>query len=685
MTDEDASVEEGTAELEGGPAAPPGATRRLGGATAGMAVGTLLSRITGVGRVVALTAALSGGGFADAYNLANTTPNIITDIVIGGVLAATFVPVFVAELTTRVAKEAWEAISAVVTVTVAILVVATVAFFVLAPEIIDLYTSTNHHADVHSQQQVAVFLLRWFVPQLACYGLIALFTALLNTQGKFAAPMFVPIANNLVVIGMLVWFHELVPTPNLATIHAHHAALVLLGVGTTVGVVVQAGLLVPSLLRSDLHIRFRWQPGHEAMRRIARLAGWTFGIVVSNQVALVVVLALADGARVPGAVSAYTYAYTFFQLPYGVIAVSVMSAVTPSLSARWAEGDIAAFRHRMIFGLRSILAVIIPSAVGMIILAHPLIDLVLQHGAETSAQASQTAAALAMFALGLPGFCTFLYMVRVLQAMQDTRTAFRIYLVENAVNIVLGVLLVGSLGVRGLALSVSVAYTVAAVLALSVVSRKDAGLGGHELTTPVTRVLISTVVMAVATVLAVNVSGATTGVALLARVTLAVVVGALAFVGTTVVLASRDERRTAAARAASRAERPVPPGPPTVPGPPAAAVRAEDPRRRAAQTSIRLVDAPAVAPEGDASAADDRPEGVTDRLSSIPFRGRLGDGSDDAPVRHLRPLPGVPEWAPTGAPGSARAIDGDPVEETEGIRPPDDEEDPHGPYPGGNR
>ena len=538
MTDEDTSIEGGAAAVEGGPAAPLGATRRLGGATAGMAVGTLLSRLTGLIRVVAMAAALSGGAFADAYNLANTTPNIITDIVIGGVLAATFVPVFVAELTTHAAKEAWDAISAVVTVTIVILVVATVAFFILTPSIIDLYTATNHHADVHSQQQVAIFLLRWFVPQLACYGLIALFTALLNTQGKFAAPMFVPIANNLVVIGVLVWFRALVPNPSLASVQHHHTALVLLGIGTTLGVVVQAGLLVPSLLRSRLHLRFRWQPGHEAMRRIARLAGWTFGIVVSNQVALVIVLALADGARVPGAVSAYTYAYTFFQLPYGIIAVSVMSAVTPSLAARWAEGDVAAFRHRMTFGLRSILVVIIPSSVGLIILAHPLIDLVLAHGGETQAQASQTAAALAMFALGLPGFCTFLYMVRVLQAMQDTRTAFRIYLVENGINIVLGVAMVGSLGVRGLALSVSIAYTVAAVIALSVVSRKDAGLGGHELTTPVTRVLISTVVMAVATVLAVNVSGATSGVALLARVTLAVVVGALAFVGTTVVLAA---------------------------------------------------------------------------------------------------------------------------------------------------
>ncbi len=533
---------ESEVELDGLPAAPGGGRRRLAGATLGMAVGTTLSRITGVGRVIALTTALGGGGFADAYNLANTTPNIIYDVVLGGVLSATFVPVFVDHLTTRRGKDAWEAISAVVTVTITLLVAATVAFFVLTPSIIDLYTVTNHHADVHQQQQVAIFLLRWFVPQLACYGLIALFSALLNARGKFAMPMFVPIANNLVVIGVLLWFHALVPHVNLASIDASHHGLVLLGIGTTLGVVVQAALLVPSLLRADLHLRFLWQPANQAMKSITRLAGWTFGWVVANQVALVVVLALADGAKVPGAVSSYTYAYTFFLLPYGVVAVSVMTAVTPSLASRWATGDIAGFRHRMAFGLRGILAIIIPSAVGMLILAHPLIDLVLAHGAETSANADSTAAALAMFALGLPGFCTFLYMVRVFQAMQDTRTAFRLYLVENGVNIVLALLLVGPLGVRGLALSLSIAYSVAAVLALSVVRNRVGGLGGPELTTPVTRVVGASAVMAVATVLAVSVSGAPSGLGLLARVVFAVVVGAAAYLATAAVLGARADR-----------------------------------------------------------------------------------------------------------------------------------------------
>ena len=691
MTDEVDSIEERAAsseEIPRDPTPPRGATKRLAGATAGMAIGTTLSRLTGLIRVVAMAAALGGGGFGDAYNLANTTPNIIIDIVIGGVLAATFVPVFVAELTTKSAKDAWEAISAVVTITVSVLVIATVAFFFFTPSIVDLYTATNHRSDVHQQQQVAVFLLRWFVPQLACYGLIAMFTALLNTQGKFAAPMFVPIANNLVVIAMLVWFRSLVPNTDLATIQHHHTALVLLGIGTTLGVMVQAALLVPSLLRSDLHLRFRWQPGHEAVRRITRLAGWTFGIVLSNQVALVVVLALADGARVSGAVSAYTYAYTFFQLPYGIIAVSVMSAVTPSLSARWAEGDLIAFRRRMTFGLRSILVIIIPSAVGMIILAHPLINLVLARGHETPAQASATATALAMFALGLPGFCTFLYMVRVLQAMQDTRTAFRIYLIENAINIVLGIALVGPLGVRGLALSVSIAYTVAAVIALSVVAGKDGGLGGSELTTPVTRVLIATGVMALATVLAVNVSAADSGFALFGRVALAVVVGALAFVAATVALVAFDERNSGAERTARSAERPEQFGPAPLPLPvPApdgqlpAGSGPDGPRQRAAHSSIRLIDPmPAVSSEH----SDPEPGHGSADPSASEFRDRIGNGSDEVPVRHLRPVPGGLGSALRSDPSGSRTVGGAPAEETEGIVPPE-EEKPHGPDPGDHR
>lgn len=638
------------APVEGPFPQAPGATKRLAGATVGMAIGTTLSRITGVGRIVALTAALAGGGFADAYNLANTTPNIVTDIVIGGVLSATFVPVFVANLTMRPAKEAWEAISAVVTATIVLLTVATVAFFVLAPAIISLYTVTNHHADVHLQQQTAVFLLRWFVPQLACYGLIALFAALLNTQGRFAAPMFVPIANNVVVIGVLVWFHLAVPHPSLDAIQTHRGTLVLLGIGTTLGVVVQTILLIPSLLRSGLHLRFRWQPRHEAVRRVARLAGWTFAIVLANQLSLVVVLALADGVSTPGAVSAYTYAYTFFQLPYGIVAVSVMSAVTPSLSARWASGNLAAFRHRMAFGLRSILAIVIPAAAGMIVLAHPLIDLVLAHGAETAAQASTTGSTMAVLCLGLPGFCTLLYMVRVLQAMHDTRTAFRIYLIQNVGNVVLALLLVGPLGVEGLALAFALSYTVAAVVALRVVAARDGGLGGSDLTTPVLRVLAATAVMTVASVLAVSASGATSGLGLLLRVMGTVVVGVVAFAGTTALLAARDARR------------PPGSGPGDTPRGPGQGMRPDAGRDGSDRSEI-----------GD--------HGARDKQGAERFRARLSPASNVSVVRHLRPVPDQEAGSDEEIPADQRVG----LPHVELPQREDDEEESHGQDPGSHR
>jgi putative peptidoglycan lipid II flippase len=551
----------------GPPTDPPGGRRSsLIGATAGMAVGTALSRVTGVIKLIVLVYAVGDQWFADGYNLANNTPNMIHDIVLGGVLSATFVPVFVDRLSTRKGPEAWRAISAVTTMTITLLAVASVVFWFAVPEIINIYTVANHTAQAPEQRAEAITLLKWFVPQLAFYGLISLFTALLNARRKFAMPMFVSVANNLVVIAALLWFHAVVGNLSLSAIARHASFLAILGLGTTLGVVVQAVLLLPSLHRADLHIKFVWDPGHEAMRTIMRLAGWTFGLVLANQLALTIILALADGDKTTGAVSAYTYAYTFFQLPYGIVAVSIMSAVAPSLAERWALRDTTGFRRRMSYGLRGMLAIIIPATVGMLILSHVLSDLIFAHGATSAAGAGTIGSTLAMFSLGLPGFCVFLYMTRVLQAMQDTRTAFYLYVVENVINVVVGLALVGPLGVRGLALSLSIAYSVTAVLAVSVLRGRLGGLGGDQVSQPVKRVVISSAVMAVVTVLAVNVSSAQSGFGVFLRVALATVVGLLAYAGTAALLAARAAKhkggprpRGAGGPMAPTPDRPQPP------------------------------------------------------------------------------------------------------------------------------
>jgi putative peptidoglycan lipid II flippase len=367
---------------------------------------------------------------------------------------------------------------------------------------------------------------------------------------------------------VLIIFGTTVRHATLTGVAQHRGQLLLLGLGTTAGVVAQAALMVPSLRRAGLRLEWRPDFRHEAVRTILRLSGWTFGLVAANQVALVVVLALSEKVGA-GAVSAYTYAYTFFQLPYGVVAVSIMSATAPELTARWAKGDLVAFRRRMGTGLRAMLAIIIPAAAGELILARPLVALVLGHGAASSFNATaSTAQALAMLSLGLPGFCVFLYAVRVLQSVQDLRSAFWLYAFENGVNIVLAVALAGHFGVRGIAVSISAAYTVAAVVALGYVRTRVQGLGGDILGRPLGHVLLATGALVVGAVLGSNVSGSETTFVLFARVALGFVAGGLAYVLAAGGLAElADRKRRAASGGARPPDQSGPPPSPRPPGP----------------------------------------------------------------------------------------------------------------------
>ncbi len=560
---------------EGAEGAEAGAEEaNLRRATVGMAAGTTLSRVSGVARILALAYALGPTRLADSYNLANTIPNMLYDVVLGGVLTATFIPVFVDRLATRREREAWRSISAVLTLSLVVLVCATVIFWVATPLIIDAFTFLGHtHAaagqTLAQEKAAATTLLRWFVPQIALYGVISLVTALLNTRRRFAAPTWVPIANNLVCVVVLLWFRAVAGSkPSLAGSQLHPGQLLLLGLGTTIGVAVQALLLLPSLRGIGLsRVRLRWEPSNEAVRTVMRLGAWTFGFVIANQVALFVVLALAVGAPGADPVSSYTYAYTFLQMPYAVVAVSVMSAVTPSLAVRWAVADTDGFRTRMSGGLRAVLAVILPAAVGMLLLARPAVALLLGHGSTTPAQTAPTGAALAMFALGLPGFCVYLYVVRVLQTMQRTEVAFWLYLVENGLNVVLAVALVHPLGVRGLALSLSVAYSVAAVLGLVVLRRWLGRLAAPGAWRPLRRVAVATVAMGLVVLVVSNLSSAAQGLGLFLRVGAAVVMGVLVYGGLAALLANRAAARTSVTRtgpgrpvASSLA--PPPPAPP---------------------------------------------------------------------------------------------------------------------------
>ncbi len=534
--------------------APPRRAQRgqpLRTAAAYVAAGTTISRLTGLLRFVALAWALGQFRLADAYNLANTTPNMLYDIVLGGVLSATFIPVFVDQLSNREESEAWRSISSILTVSVVVLVTTTVLALVFAPLFITGLTGLDTSAHPHQVHQVlaeravATTLLRWFVIQIAAYGLFALATALLNTRRRFVAVAWAPIVNNLVCIGILIWFGLWAGRgADLASVQQHQSQLVLLGLGTSLGVVLQCVVLIPSLRAARLGLlRWHWNLRDKALHTVVRLGGWTFGFVVANQIALFVITLLAGTATGTDPVSSYTYAYAFLQMPYGIVAVTIMSVVTPDLSEKWSTGQTTAFLARLSTGWRAMLALIIPAAVAMLLLAKPAVALILGHGHSRPAETYQTGEALAMFALGLPGFCSYLYVVRVLQSMQRTKVAFYLYLVENALNIVLAVALVHPLGVRGLALSLSVAYSVSALLGVAVLRRWFGRLGTAHTWDPLRRVGLATVAMGIVVLVVSNLSAATSGVALLARVALSVVAGLLTYAAVIVALGRRHSAR----------------------------------------------------------------------------------------------------------------------------------------------
>ncbi|MBV8160215.1 MAG: murein biosynthesis integral membrane protein MurJ [Acidimicrobiia bacterium] len=511
-----------------GTPADPDAAGRLSRATAGMAVATFFSRLTGFGRVVALAYAFGFTRLSDSYNLANTTPNIIYDLVLGGIMASFIIPVFVEHLTTRDEDESWEAISVVVTTALLLLVGITLLFVVIAPAVIRLYSFRLHGQQGRDQQAVATALLRMFAPQILFYGMTALVAAVLNARRRFVLPMAVPVLNNVVVIAVLLIVPHMGRSLDLHSVRGDTGLLLFLGLGTTLGVAVQAVALVPALRRVAPRLRWRWDLRHAVLGQVLRLSGWTFGYVISNQVAFWIALVLANGTA--GGISAYSAAYIFFQLPYGILAVSILTALTPDMAERWSRRDLEGFRRRLGTGIRTGALVLLPAAVGYLVLARPLVSLLLEHGSFTKANAQLTADVLVWFSVGLPFFSLYLLFVRGYTAMQDTRTPFLINLGENVLLIALDVVLYPAMGVSGLALGFTISYVAAAGVAAWDLRRRTGGLADPGTSPAVARTAVATAVMAAVVVpLSIGIVGEH-GWLLAARVLGSVAAGVVAFV-----------------------------------------------------------------------------------------------------------------------------------------------------------
>lgn len=470
---------------------------RLVRSTAVMSIGTALSRLTGFLRVAAMAFALGVAEtrLADAYNVANNTPNIIYELVLGGILSSVFVPVFVEQFRRRTRDEAWEAARAVMTITLAVLGAVMVVGILTAPWIVRLYTFRVEAEARAASQALATLFLQLFMPQIVLYGVGAAATGILNARRRFAVPMFAPILNNLVVIGSFLLFAAMYTAPEPpapATITLPQKLV--LAIGTTAGVAAMTFALWPSLRR--LGFRFRWlfDLRHPAVRKLLRLSGWAVGYVVVNQIGLLIVIVLASGVR--GGYTAYQAAFIFFQLPYAIFAVSIMTALLPSLSEVWDAGDVPSFRRIIARGLRASAFIVVPAAAGYLVLATPIVRLLLQHGVTTADSTELLAGVLMFFALGLFSFTAFMLLLRGFYAMQDTKTPMLINIFAVGLNTAVNFALFPVLGVEGLALGHATAYTFAAITAALVMGRRVGGLEWGTLARGLLKVLAAAAVTA---------------------------------------------------------------------------------------------------------------------------------------------------------------------------------------------
>ncbi len=460
-----------------GPRAGDATPVRLGRSAMVMAVGTTLSRVTGLGKFAAIAFSLgvAESRLADAYNIANTLPNMVYELVLGGVLSSVFIPVVVQELRTRRHDEAWQSVSALVCASMTVLVGLSVVAVVAAPAIMHLFTLRLSGAEAARQQALGTFFLRIFAPQVAFYGVAAIAGALLNAHEKFAVPMFAPILNNLVVIGTCLAFAAVVHgTPTDASVSGQLGAKLLLAIGTTAGVAVMALAQWPFVRRLPGRLRLHIDFGHPVVRKLGRLSAWTLAYVVINQIGFFVILFLADGVQ--GGATAFTIAFAFFQLPYGIVAVSIMTALVPTLAARHVEGDTDGFRFFLAGGLRAMFLVLLPATAAYLVLSRPLIQTLLEHGVAGSASTPLVASTLDMFALGLVPFSAFLVLLRAFYARQDAKTPVAVNVASTGSEVLFALVLFPHLQIRGLALAHSLSYLVAALVAGAVLGRRLGGL-----------------------------------------------------------------------------------------------------------------------------------------------------------------------------------------------------------------
>ncbi|MGW5341459.1 murein biosynthesis integral membrane protein MurJ [Streptomyces sp. NPDC004050] len=421
------------------PSKPAGRAAGLLKSSALMAAGTIVSRITGFLRTLVVAAAIGVGTFNDTYQIANTLPTMIYVLVGGGALNAVFIPQLVRAMKND--DDGGQAYANRLLTLVVVLLAAVTTICVLAAPVFITMMSPKIASDPE-QMEVAVAFARYCLPTMFFMGVHVVLGQILNARGRFGAMMWTPVLNNIVAIatfGTFIWAFGGFTTSGVSAATVTPEGVRLLGIGTLLGLTVQALAMLPYLRDAgfSLRLRFDWK-GH-GLGKAARLAKWTFFFVLANQVGLVVVTQLATWAgsiaekqgHSGTGITGYQYALLLWQMPQAIITVSVMTAVLPRISRSAHDGDAAAVRDDISYGLRTSAVAIVPCAFAFLALGVPMATL-LYAGSGSGAQ--NIGYILMAFGLGLIPYSVQYVVLRGFYAYEDTRTPFYNTVIVAAVN-----------------------------------------------------------------------------------------------------------------------------------------------------------------------------------------------------------------------------------------------------------
>jgi putative peptidoglycan lipid II flippase len=459
-----------------------------------MAVGTLASRGTGFLRTLVLAYALGVGSVSIAYNNANTLPNTVYDLMLGGILTSIMVPLLVnAAKRDADGGEAYD--QRTFTLTTLALFVLTVVATLAASLLVSLYA----HSITGPERHLMVIFAYFFIPQIFFYGISSLAGAVLNARGHFAAPMWTPVINNIVVIAVLLLF---IGTGGIGESAASitPGQVQLLGFGTTLGIIAQTAALIPFLRK----VGFRWHPRFDFRRaevtEIRRMAGPLFGYILTTQVAFLVVQNVANAASNHASYDgfpAYSYAWQLFQLPYAVVGISVITALLPRMSAHASEKNYALVKSDFSGGVRLSSVIVVPAALILAVLGPALAEALFGYGSTSVAEARYIGLVFGVFSLGLVPYMMFQLMLRVFYAMHDSRTPMYIGVAVMATNIAFSLLALAVLPaghvVEGVAAAFGLANVVGTVISWRILSRRLHGLAGRQIASSLVRMHLAAI------------------------------------------------------------------------------------------------------------------------------------------------------------------------------------------------